>query len=283
MDWFDLLPVQGTLKSLLQHHSSKASILWWKVWNSKLALHCRLQLHNEEIGSDLLIFFSPKAWDAPLRGTQDDFLRTGRWHEEAEDLVEETETHSEEWVRLLTFPGSLADGWGHVTGPGQWDVSRNDEAHCFGAETGAAHTQFSKLSSPPVVREATAYAEGAAQKGRAFISLRPGETGKSRAFVDPRGTRSMRNKRAFLVPRPWGFPGGASGKEPTCQCRRCQRRGFGPWFRRSPGGGHGNPLQHSCLENPMDRGAWWATVHGVAESWARLKWLSTVNIKTLRF
>ena len=33
---------------------------------------------------------------------------------------------------------------------------------------------------------------------------------------------------------------------------------------RSPGGGHGNPLQYSCLENPMDRGAWWATVHGVA-------------------
>ena len=40
---------------------------------------------------------------------------------------------------------------------------------------------------------------------------------------------------------------------------------------RSPGGGHGNPLQHSFLENAMDRGAWWATVHGVAQSWARLK------------
>ena len=35
---------------------------------------------------------------------------------------------------------------------------------------------------------------------------------------------------------------------------------------RSPGGGHGNPLHYSCLENPMDRGAWWATVHGVAKS-----------------
>ena len=39
---------------------------------------------------------------------------------------------------------------------------------------------------------------------------------------------------------------------------------------RSPGGGHGNPLQYSCLENPMDRGAWQATVHGVAKSWKRL-------------
>ena len=43
---------------------------------------------------------------------------------------------------------------------------------------------------------------------------------------------------------------------------------------RSPGGGHGNPLQYSCLENPMDRGAWWATVHGVSKSWTQLKHLS---------
>ena len=39
-----------------------------------------------------------------------------------------------------------------------------------------------------------------------------------------------------------------------------------PGLGRSPGGGHGNSLQYSCLENPMDRGAWWATVHGVPES-----------------
>ena len=41
---------------------------------------------------------------------------------------------------------------------------------------------------------------------------------------------------------------------------------FNPWSGRSPGEGPGNPLQDSCLENPMDRGAWQATVHGVAES-----------------
>ena len=40
-----------------------------------------------------------------------------------------------------------------------------------------------------------------------------------------------------------------------------------PGLGRSPGGGNGNPLQCSCLENPMDRGAWRATVHGVAKSW----------------
>ena len=59
---------------------------------------------------------------------------------------------------------------------------------------------------------------------------------------------------------------GTSGKEPACQCRRCKTRGCDPWVRRIPGGGHGNPLQHSRLENLMDRGAWRATVHGVAKS-----------------
>ena len=43
-------------------------------------------------------------------------------------------------------------------------------------------------------------------------------------------------------------------------------RGLNPGLRRSSGGGNGNTLQYSCLENPMDRGAWWGTVHGVAES-----------------
>ena len=63
-----------------------------------------------------------------------------------------------------------------------------------------------------------------------------------------------------------GVPGGASGKESTCQCRRCQRYGSVPGLGRSSGVGNGNPLQCSCLENPMDRGAWWATVHGVTEN-----------------
>ena len=50
-------------------------------------------------------------------------------------------------------------------------------------------------------------------------------------------------------------------------------RDTGPILRsgRSPGGEQGNPLQYSCLENPMDRGAWWATVHGVAKSQTQLK------------
>ena len=48
-----------------------------------------------------------------------------------------------------------------------------------------------------------------------------------------------------------------------------------PGSGRSPGGGHGNPLQYFCLENLMNRGAWWATVHSVAKSWTQLRQLST--------
>ena len=53
---------------------------------------------------------------------------------------------------------------------------------------------------------------------------------------------------------PMGFPGGASGKEPICQCRRLKRCGFHAWVRKIPESerGLGNPLQYSCLENPMD-------------------------------
>ena len=73
---------------------------------------------------------------------------------------------------------------------------------------------------------------------------------------------------------PHGFPAGTSGKQPTCQCRRHKRPRFNPWVARFPGEGNGNPLQYSCLENPMDRGAWQSTVHRVANSWTWLKQLS---------
>ena len=69
-------------------------------------------------------------------------------------------------------------------------------------------------------------------------------------------------------------------KESTCQCRRNKRCGFNPWVRKKgssfPGGGNGNPPQYSCLENYMDRGAWWATVRGVTKSQIQLSaWACT--------
>ena len=60
-----------------------------------------------------------------------------------------------------------------------------------------------------------------------------------------------------------GFPGGSVSKE---SARNAGHLGSIPGLGRSPGEGNGNPLQYSFLENPMDRGAWWATVHRVAES-----------------
>ena len=59
-----------------------------------------------------------------------------------------------------------------------------------------------------------------------------------------------------------GFPGGSAGKEYVCNAGDL---GLIPGLRRSPGEGNGNPLQYSCLENPMDRGTWRATVHGVTK------------------
>ena len=63
------------------------------------------------------------------------------------------------------------------------------------------------------------------------------------------------------------FPGGSDGKESACNAGDL---GSVPGSGRSPGEGHGNPLKYSCLENPMDRGAWRATVHGVTMSQKRL-------------
>ena len=61
----------------------------------------------------------------------------------------------------------------------------------------------------------------------------------------------------------WGFPGDSDGKESACNVGD---PGSIPGLGRSPGEGSDNPLQYSCLENSMDRGAWQATVHGVTKS-----------------
>ena len=62
------------------------------------------------------------------------------------------------------------------------------------------------------------------------------------------------------------FPGGAVAKNLPANAKNVSIPGSG----RSPGGGHGNPLQYPCLENPMERGAWRAAVHSVAKSWTGL-------------
>ena len=59
-------------------------------------------------------------------------------------------------------------------------------------------------------------------------------------------------------------------KDPPAEARDANVMGLIPGSGRSPGEGNGNPLQYFCLGNPMDRGAWGATVHGVAKSWTQL-------------
>ena len=78
-----------------------------------------------------------------------------------------------------------------------------------------------------------------------------------------------------------GFPGGTSGKEFACQCRRHRDVSLIPGFGRSPGGGHGNPFQYSCLENPMDKGAWQAKVHRDAKIWTQLKRLEGMKTREI--
>ena len=60
-----------------------------------------------------------------------------------------------------------------------------------------------------------------------------------------------------------GFPGASAGEESACSAGDPD---LIPGLGRSPGVGNGNPLQYACLENSMDRGAWWPSAHGIAKS-----------------
>ena len=70
-------------------------------------------------------------------------------------------------------------------------------------------------------------------------------------------------------------------KEPPTNVGDNRNVGSIPRLERSPGGGHGNPLQDSCLENPMDRGAWQAIVHGVAKSQIQPRWLTQYMLRRI--
>ena len=81
-----------------------------------------------------------------------------------------------------------------------------------------------------------------------------------------------------------GLPWWLSSKESTCHAGDARDSGLIPGWGRFPAGGHGNPLQYSCLENPMDRGTWWAIVHGVAKRWTWLSyWAGTMDLNSSYF
>ena len=99
--------------------------------------------------------------------------------------------------------------------------------------------------------------------------------------------REQESSRAYHL---LGFPSGTVVKNLPANAGDSRDTGLIPGSGRSPGGGHGNPLQYSCLENSMDRGAWWAAVHGIAKSrtWLSMytlmkitaSWASLIKIKS---
>ena len=95
--------------------------------------------------------------------------------------------------------------------------------------------------------------------------MEPGKDEGKSAKADGQAVK----RTIFFFPPTQKEPDGAD-KESACRCRRHRDTGSIPGSGRSPGGGNGNPVQYSCLGNPMDRGAWRAIVHGVPKSWTRL-------------
>ena len=96
------------------------------------------------------------------------------------------------------------------------------------------------------------------------------------------GVTQGRTRLKWLSSSINGFPGGASDKEPACQCRSCSRRGSTPGLGRPPGEGRGNPPRCSCLENSTHRGARWATVHGVAKGPTQLSDIAHARLSTTK-
>ena len=103
--------------------------------------------------------------------------------------------------------------------------------------------------------------------------LEPLSRSKKTTFQDRGGPASVKPLRAEVTSASsdarypaLSFPGGSEIKASACNAGDL---GLTPGSGRSPGEGNGYPLQYSCLENPMDRGVWWATIHRVTKSWTR--------------
>ena len=110
---------------------------------------------------------------------------------------------------------------------------------------------------------------------RCFLYHLSHQGSQNSCCISDKVTASWHNRHNGIVedslPKPrWCFPGGTSGKEPPANSGDVRDLHLISEPERFSGEGIGNPLQYSCLENPMDRWAWWATVHRVAKSRIRL-------------
>ena len=102
-----------------------------------------------------------------------------------------------------------------------------------------------------------------------------------RLKIRNRRTRFWRSfDRVYAIEE--GFPSGASSKESDCSAVTLETLNSIPGWGRSSEGGHGKPVQYSCLENPMDNAPWWATVHSAARSQTRLSDLAPMLIKATK-
>ena len=121
---------------------------------------------------------------------------------------------------------------------------------------------------------------GKPKDGHSLSIHRPAVCTVSGFFMPTILQTSFRHKRSEFSQLPrdlWASQVSRVVKNSPANAGDLIKEGSIPGLGRSPGRGNGTPLQYPCLENPMDRGAWWATVNGVTKSGVGLKWLSTGN------
>ena len=105
----------------------------------------------------------------------------------------------------------------------------------------------------------------------------------SHAVRCSQGPEVVKDTPLYLLSKYSDFPGGASAKEPACQCKRHKRRGFCPWVGKNPWRRAWQPTPVFLPREPMDRGACWAPVRRVEKSWTRLKQLNTLSAQTNKY
>ena len=151
--------------------------------------------------------------------------------------------------------------------PWSWSASRGLLSGCNSPSS--SEDQALSVASVMANCSATPVGMDPAQRGQEGTGGQAPHAGSWGCPSVVRGIRVPINARntqhCISLPRP-------VVKNPPANAGDVRDTGWNPGSERSPGVGNGNPLSILCLENPMDRGAWWATVH---KSWTRLKWLST--------
>ena len=219
MDWLDLLAVQGPLKSLLQNHSSKASIHWLSAF---------FIVHQSTLGKVIL-----RIYDVWYK------MHLYRIFIHYFGLL-----WRRQWQPTLVLLPGKSNGWRSQVGCSLWGRwVRHDWATSFPFHFPALEKEMATPSSVLAWR-----IPGVAEPGGLQLWGRTVSDTTEATLQQPQQHRLLQ----------W-----LSSKSPPANA---EVAGSIPGWGRSPGEGNGNPLQYSCLGNPMDTGAWWAMVYRVVES-----------------